>query len=252
MVRMLPFSHILNFDESQFQEVERRRALRYAPSRLFRLQATIEVADEPRLAQIIDLSPGGAGLKVFGPSYPRNTEAKLHLRVDDVWLEFHCRIAHVRAMTAGFRLGVEARFADFAEKKAYLQLLQPVAIGCAFRPMPGEDVRQLDPGLHKLVFSGRPGAELSIWCREDSSGPPQCFLLQLDDYLVRGALGESELRIFSRKYMVLPTKKKPAPSFRKLPPKIQDEIGRLFQWTMLNLSKEVPSEIRTFLQGFKR
>jgi len=249
---MLPFSHILDFDESQLQEVERRREQRYVPGRPFRLQATIDVDGEPRIAQIMDLSPGGAGLKVFGPSYQRGTEAKLHLMVDDVWLEFRCRIAHVRAMTAGSRLGLTACFADFAEKKAYLQLLQPVAIGSVFRPVPADDIRQLDPGLHKLVFSGRPGAELNVWCQGDAYGPPQSFLWQLDDYLVRGALGGEEMQIFSSKFMVVPSKKNPGPSFRKLSPKIREEIRRLFQWTMLNLSKEVPAEIRTFLQGFKQ
>jgi len=249
---MLPFSHILNFEESQLQEVERRREQRYIPGRLFPLQATIDIDGEPRLAKIVDLSPGGAGLQVSGPAYQRDTEAKLHLMIDDVWLDFRCRVAHVRAMSAGCRLGLMAVFDDFAQKKAYLQLLQPVAIGSVFRPVPSEEIRQPEPGLHKLVFSGRPGAELAVWRRDDGNGPPQSFMWQLDDYLVRGALGGDELLIDSRKYMMLPTRRNPGPSFRKLPPKVREEILRLFHWTMLNLSKEIPADIRTFLQEFKR
>jgi hypothetical protein len=249
---MLPFSHILDFDESKFQEVERRRAQRYMPGRLFPLQATIDVEGESRLARIIDLSPGGAGLRVSGPTYQRDTEAKLHLMIDEVWLEFRCRIAHVRAMSGGCRIGLMAIFDNFAEKKAYLQLLQPVAIGSVFRPVPNEEIRQPEPGLHKLAFSGRPGAELNVWCQRDSNGPPQSFLWLLDDYLVQGALGGDELQIHSRKYMVVPTKKKPGPTYRKLPPKVREEIRRLFHWTMLNLSKEIPVDIRAFLQEFKK
>jgi len=248
---MQPFSHILDFEESRFQEVERRRAQRYVPGRLFPLQATIDIEGESRLARIIDLSPGGAGLQVPGPAYQRDTEANLHLMIDDIWIEFRCRIAHVRAIAAGCRIGLTASFENFAQKKAYLQLLQPVAIGSVFRPVPNEEIRQPEPGLHKLVFSGRPGAELDVWCQRDSSGLPQAFLWQLDDYLVKGSLGADELQIHSRKYMMVPTRKKPQPTYRKLPPKMRAEIHRLFHWTMLNLSKEVPVDIRTFLQDFK-
>ena len=249
---MLPFSHILDFDESKLQEVERRRALRHVPSRLFPLQATIDVDGETRLARIVDLSPGGAGLQVAGPAYQRDLEAKLHLMIDDVWLEIRCRIAHVRVMAAGSRVGLMALFDDSAQKKAFLQLLQPVAIGSSFRPVATEDIRQPEPGLHKLVFSGRPGAELNVWCQRDSSGPPQTFLWQLDDFLVQGKLGGDELQIHSRKYMMVPTRKKPGPTYRKLPPKVREDIRRLFHWTMLNLSKDIPVDIRVFLQEFKR
>lgn len=245
------FSHILDFKEDQLQEEERRRAQRHIPGRPFPLQATIDVGGEPRIAKIIDLSPGGAGLKVPGPSYPRGTMAKLHLMIAEVWIEFPCRVAHVRTMAAGSRVGLTACFDDLAVKKSYLQLLQPVAIGSAFRPVPTEDVRQPEAGLHKLVYLGRPGAELDVWCQDDSSGPPQSFLWQLDDYLVRGSVGADDLQIFSRKYLMVPTRKNPGPAYRKLPPRIRAEIRRLFHWTMLNLSKEIPADIRIFLQGFK-
>jgi hypothetical protein len=245
------FSHILDLKEDQPQEVERRRAQRYVPGRPFPLQATIEVGGEPRIAKIIDLSPGGAGLKVPGPSYLRGMSAKLLLTIADVWIEVPCRVAHVKTMTGGARVGLTACFDDLAAKKGFLQLLQPVAIGSTFRPVPTEDVRQAETGLHKLVYYGRPGSELNVWCQDDSSGPPQSFLWQLDDYMVRGAVDGDDLHIHSKKYMLVPTRKKPGPTFRKLPPKIRAEIRRLFHWTMLNLSKEVPADIRVFLQGFK-
>jgi hypothetical protein len=172
--------------------------------------------------------------------------------IDDVWIDFRCRIAHVRAIAAGCRIGLTACFDDLEEKKAYLQLLQPVAIGSAFRPVPTEEIRQPQSGLFKLVFSGRPGAELDVWCQRDANGPPQTFLWQLDDYQVKGTLGSDELQIHSQKYMMVPTKKKPGPSYRKLPVKVREEIRRLFHWSMLNLSKEIPVDIRVFLQEFKR
>ncbi len=246
---MLLFSRILDFEDHQIREVERRREQRYVPGKNFALQATIDVDGEPRNARIIDLSPGGAGLRVAGPAYTRGVLAKLHLMIDDSWVEFACTIAHVRALPSGCRLGLTAGFASFAEKKAYLQLLQPVAIGSVFRATSPDEVRQMDPGMHKLVFTGRPGSELNVWRQGDADGPFHSLHWQLDDYIVQGAVG-SELQVYSRKYMIAPTKAKAgSPTYRKLPADVQEEIARLFRWTMLNLPKDIPTDVRTFVQG---
>lgn len=249
---MLLFSRILDFEDNQIKEVERRREQRYIPGRPFPLQATIDVEGEPRNARIIDLSPGGAGLQVSGPVYTRGTPTKLHLMLEESWMEFACTIAHVRSLPSGCRLGLTANFASFEEKKAYLQLLQPIAIGSVFRAVPADEVRQIDPGMHKVVFTGRPGTELNLWRQGDGNGPLRSFLCEMDDYLVQGALGGEEMQITSKKYMVAPTRLKPdGPSFRKLPAGMRDEIRLLFRWTMMNLPKDMPVEIRTFMQGFE-
>lgn len=248
---MLLFSRILDFEQNRIQEIERRREQRYVPGRAFPLQATIEVDDEPRNAHIVDLSPGGAGLRVAGPSYTRGSLARLHLMIEDSWMEFACTIAHVKTLSSGCRLGVTAGFASFAEKKAYLQLLQPVAIGSLFRLVPSDEVRQMDPGLHRTVYTGRPGTELAIWREGDADGSYHSFNWQVDDYIVQGSVGSEELQIHSRKYMVAPTRSKPgAPTYRKLPNEMRDEICRLFRWTMMNLPKDIPADLRKFIQGF--
>jgi hypothetical protein len=246
------FSRILDFEENQIKEVERRREQRYVPGKPFPLQATIEVDGEPRSARIMDLSPGGAGLQVAGPTYTRGSLAKLHLMIEQHWMEFACTIAHVRTLPSGCRLGLTAGFASFAEKKAYLQLLQPIAVGCMLRLVPNEEVRQVDPGMHKVVYSGRPGTELAVWQRGDANGPLHSFHWQMDDYLVQGAVGTAELQIFSRKYLVAQSGiRTGVPTFRKLPGAMRDEIRQLFRWTMMNLPKEVPAEIRNLMLGFE-
>jgi PilZ domain len=249
---VLLFSRILDFEEDQIKEVERRREQRYAPGRPFPLQATIEVDGEPRSARIIDLSPGGAGLQVSGPSYARGSLAKLHLMIEESWMEFACTIAHVRTLSSGCRLGLTAEFASFAQKKAYLQLLQPIAIGSLFRPVPADEVSQVDPGMHKMLFTGRPGTELNVWCQSDASGPLYSFFCEMDDYLVQGARGAAEMLISAKKYMVDPARSKTAtPAFRKLPAGMRDEIRLLFRWTMMNLPKDLPAEVRSFMQEFE-
>lgn len=245
---MLPFRHILDFDEGQLQEVERRREQRHVPGFCFPLQATFEVVGVPRLAKIIDLAPGGVGLLVPGPGCQKDAQARLHLLIEDVWLEFHGRIAHVHTLSSGSRIGLTACFSNFADKKAYLQLLQPVAIGSTYRPVPPEEVRQFETDLHKLVFAGRPGSELNVWCQGDNNGVPKAFLWKLDDYLVQGEMPGGELKIHSEKHLLAPSNAPQNQVFRKLPPKITAEIHRLCRWTMLNLSKEIPPHIRTYLQ----
>ena len=247
---VLLFSRILDFEENETKETERRLEQRYVPGRPFPLYATIEVDGEPRNARILDLSPGGAGLQVAGPTYSAGSSVKLHLMLEESWMEFPCTIAHIRTLPVGCRLGLAARFENFAAKKAYLQLLQPVAIGSVLRPSPPDEVRQDDPANHRLVFTGRPGTELNVWRQGDSLGELFSFLWQMDDYLVRGDTTVGVVDIVSRKYMMTPSRTKTAPSFRKLPVGVKDEIRRLFRWTMMNLPKEVPGDIRTFLQGF--
>jgi hypothetical protein len=247
---VLLFRRILNIEKSQARQMERRRERRYTPGRPFPLYASIEVEGEPRTAKVIDLSPGGAGLQVSGPSYAIGSAAKLHLMLEESWMEFPCRIAHVKTLPAGCRLGLEARFENFAVQKAYLQLLQPVAIGSAMRPVPPEEVRQDDPAMHKLVFSGTPGTELNVWRLGDATGELHSFLCQMDDYLVRGDTTTGVMQVTTRKQMERSAGAKLTTSPFKMRRAADTEIRLLFRWTMMNLPKEVPGDIRTFLQGF--
>ena len=247
---VLLFRRILNFEKSQARQMEQRGERRYTPGRPFPLYATIDVEGEPRSAKIIDLSSGGAGLQVAGPSYREGSDAKLHLMLENSWMEFPCRIAHVKTLPVGCRLGLEARFENFAAQKAYLQLLQPVVIGSAMRPVPPEEVRQADPAMHKLAFTGTPGTELYVWRQGDATGELHSFIWQMDDYLVRGDTTTGVMQVTTRKQLERSGGGKPATAPFKLRGGADDEIRLLFRWTMMNLPKEVPGDIRTFLQGF--
>jgi len=170
--------------------------------------------------------------------------------LDDSWLELSCRIAHVRALPVGSRIGLTAQFADFADRKGYLQLLLPVSIGSAFRAASPEETLQTEPDFHKVIFTGRPGTELNVWYEGTARGPLFSFVCQIDDYVVQGAKGQAELQIFSRQTGLPDASRKRGSGAGKLPKPVRDEIHRLFRWTVLNLSPEVPPEVRTFLQDF--
>ncbi len=247
---VLLFRRILNFEKAQARQLERRRERRYSPGKPFPLYATIDVDGEPRSAKIIDLSLSGAGLQVSGPSYMAGSDAKLHLMLEDSWMEFPCRIAHVKTLPAGCRLGLEAKFQDFDSQKAYLQLLQPVVIGSAMRPEPSEEVRQEEPDMYKMVFTGTQGAELDVWRQGDMTGELHSFLWLMDDYVVRGDTTTGVMQVTSRKLMERQAGKKVTAAPFKLRGAADGEIRLLFRWTMMNLPKEVPGDIRTFLQGF--
>jgi hypothetical protein len=247
---VLLFSRILNIKKSQARQMERRLERRYQPGRHFPLLATIDVEGEPRAAKVLDLSAHGAGLQVSGPSYRLGLDAKLHLMLEDTWMEFPCRVAHVKTLSAGCRLGLAAQFENFATQKAYLQLLQPVALGSAMRPVPGEEIRQDEPELYKSAFTGLPGTELQVWRQGDPMGELVSFVCEFDEFVVRGDTSVGVLQIASRKQVPrLPSKLRPAVP-RKLAGGLHEEVRLLFRWTMLNLPKEVPGDIRTYLQGF--
>jgi hypothetical protein len=247
---VLLFSRILNIKKSQARQMERRLERRYPPGRQFPLLATIDVEGEPRAAKVLDLSAHGAGLQVSGPAYCKGSYAKLHLMLEETWMEFPCLIAHVKTLPAGCRLGLTAKFEDFAAQKAYLQLLQPVALGSAIRPISNDEIRQDEPELHKAVFTGLPGTELNVWRQGDPMGELISFLWEMDDYVIRGETAVGVLQISSRKQMPRPASRAKTAAPRKLPGGVHDEVRLLFRWTMLNLPKEVPGDIRTFLQGF--
>lgn len=247
---MLLFSRILDFKQKQILEVERRREQRYIPGKPFPLYATIEVDGEPRNVKIIDLSPNGVGLHVAGPTYAVGLSAILHLMLDEVWMKFPCRIAHIRSLAVGSRLGLVAEFENFAAQKAYLQLLQPVAIGSVFRTVPPEEVRQNDPDLYRQAFTGRSDTELNIWRQTGETGTLLGFLWRFDDYMVRGDMKNEGLQIYSRNQLVRRSRSKKAPVLGKLPIVVKREIQQLFRWSMMNLSKDIPADIRTFLQSF--
>jgi hypothetical protein len=76
------------------------------------------------------------------------------------------------------------------------------------------------------------------------------FVCEFDEFVVRGDTSVGVLQIASRKQVPrLPSKLRPAVP-RKLAGGLHEEVRLLFRWTMLNLPKEVPGDIRTYLQGF--
>ena len=244
------FNRILNFKKSQARQKEHRQERRYPPGRSFPLFATIEVEGEPRNAKVLDISPGGVGLQVAGPSYTVGAEAKLYLLIEATCMEISCRIAHLKILPVGSRLGLTAKFANLAEEKAFLQLLQPIVLGSAMRQVPSDEVTQDDPTMHKLVFTGTPGTELTVWRQYDASGDLSSYLWQMDDYLVRGDAAVGVMQLSKHRPMGKPYQRKSAEPSGKLRGAIDAEIRQLAHWTMLNLPKEVPGDIRTFLQGF--
>lgn len=245
------FNRILDFKESLARQKELRRDRRYTPGRNFPLYATIDVGGEPRNAKVLDLSPGGAGLQVAGPSYTVGAFAKLHLMLDKLWMEFPCLIAHLKTLPVGCRLGLTARFENPEAEMAFLQLLQPVVLGSAMRPVPPEDVRQDEPTLHKQVFTGTPGTELTVWRQYDAMGDLRSFLWQMDEFLVRGDATVGTMQLFTRDQLARPVRSKRSAPSGKLRGIVDGEVRQLFRWTMQNLPREVPADIRSFLQGFE-
>lgn len=246
---MTVFNRILAFKETLSRQREQRGERRYPPGRNFPLIATIEVNEDPRNAKILDLSARGAGLQVAGPPYRVGDAAKLNLLLDTLSMEFPCRIAHLKPLPVGCRLGLEAQFDNPETEAAFIQLLQPVVLGSSLRPVPPEDVQQNDPTMHMQYFTGTTGTDLSVWRQYDVTGDLTSFMWRMDDFIVRGEAAVGVMQLFTRQDMDKPAKGKRKPN-GKLRGPIDGEIRQLFRWTMQNLPKEVPGDIRSFLQGF--
>jgi hypothetical protein len=72
----------------------------------------------------------------------------------------------------------------------------------------------------------------------------------MDEYVIHGETAEGVLQISSRKPKSRPSLPAKAAGPRKLHKPVHDEVKLLFHWTMLNLPKEVPGDIRSYLQAF--
>jgi hypothetical protein len=104
--------------------------------------------------------------------------------------------------------------------------------------------------LHLATFTGLPGTELNVWRVGDPTGEFSSFLWQIDDYIVRGEAAGGVVQISSRNQLPRPSPRVKPVAPKKLAAGVHDEVRLLFRWTMMNLPKEVPGDIRTFLQGF--
>jgi hypothetical protein len=249
---VLLFRRIFNFEKAKVaQMTENRRNTRYTPGAGFPLQAYLHLARyEWKAGQVQNLSGMGIGLlleRETKTAAGQDLKVKLVLGGQELVLE--CRLVHVEPRPSGVFFGLDLIFDNFEKQKAYLQFLQPVALGQSLQPVAAERVVQNEPQFIKQVFRGEGDCVLTVWLAKTMGTPLHSFEFQMDEYFCHADVQSGVLEAYLREKSDSHKGKLSNPVFDQTGG-LRDEIRQLFRWILPNLSPAVPADVRAFLQRF--
>ncbi len=250
---MLLFRRIFDFKKSSVPRLEQRHSHRYAPGKEFPLRARLQVGIDPWPGRVLNLSTQGLGLLLDRDAgISAGQTGRLHLELDHYELEFNARLAHVEAKADGWHYGLTFSFDDFSAQKTYLQLLQPISIGCSLLPMAvnAASLGKLAPA--DVAFRGESDSELNFWRENSPANSLHRFEFLLPGYLIKADTRTRQLDVTLRP----PTDRPEAESISAVPLDLSDDakadVRQLFRWIVPNVPSSLPIEIRMFLQSFAR
>lgn len=245
------FRRIFNFEKAEVDKIEQRLNHRFTPGAAFPLQAWLLTGDRETPAKIDNISGNGLGLILGDPAIPAETgqDVRIRLALAAHQQTLKGRLVQVRAEGKNRFCGVDLSRGDFLEKKAYLQLLQPVAIGQSLLAVPAERVVQNEPQFIKQVYRGEDQSALTVWLEKSSGTPLHSFEFEMHDYFCRADAKSGILEAYVREAADSHKGKLSNPVF-DTSGDLQAEIRQLFRWILPNLARPVPDDIRAFLQRF--
>jgi hypothetical protein len=250
---VLLFRRIFNFKKAKVAEqLEHRLNARYTPGAAFPLQAKLGVAEHDWPAKVQNISGNGIGLLVGrDATVAVGQSARVRLLLKDYQFEVEGRLTHVKPQARGIYCGAALVFDDFIVQKAYLQLLQPIAIGQSLRPVAADRIIQNEPQFIKQVYRGESDCVLTVWLAMTMGTPLHSFEFRMHDYFCRAKMETGVLEAYQLEATESHKAKLTNPVFDRTGG-LQDEIRQLFRWIVPNLSQSVPDDIRAGLQGFAR
>lgn len=247
---MLIFRRIFNFEKEKVAQLNHRLNHRYIPGAAFPLQARLMAASKEWPARVLNISGNGVGLLVARESaVTADQSVRVRFELDKHQLDVPARLAHLRPHEKGIYCGLGMNFDDFLLQKAYLQLLQPIAIGQSLQPVPADRVIQNEPQFIKQVYRGESDSVLTVWLAMTMGTPLHSFEFRMHDYFCRAMTETGVLEAYTLESTDEHKAKLTNPVF-DLSGELHDEIRQLFRWIVPNLSKAVPDDVRALLQNF--
>jgi hypothetical protein len=249
---MLLFKRILNFTRSSVADSEQRGAERYPVGPAVQFKATVTLLrhddhgkPDPRgrlgpdfAGKVLNLSTLGASVQLPPDAFAHHGEpCHFKLGLEDYHLDIAGKVAYFRAYPAHATCGVAFDFDFFEVRKAYLQLLEAVAIGASLAPVGAGEIKPDATGLDKEVYRGKDGAQLAVW-REGPDGDILRFDFRMNDYGVRWSAGLTELETYAA------GRKSVGDELTRAE---HEEVSWLFCLAVPNLAKAVQADVRKFL-----
>ncbi|AOS44700.1 PilZ domain protein [Lacunisphaera limnophila] len=244
---MLFFKKILESKKPE-APTDRRVAARYAVLPGFPLKTVLNIAGRDDLGELlkgegmdwtgklINLSATGARVQMPRTMLAqRGDPCRLKLDMQGYELVVPGTIAHVTERRDSLVFGLTLNLAASGTAAAFRQLVELVALGSTLK-----QVKPLQPdesGYMAEQYAGEPESRLIVW-RQLAGREVAAFEFQLKDCVVRGLAGRAGLECFTGTEGAT---RRPASGVRG------EEILRLYQWVVLNLAPELPTDVRTFL-----
>jgi hypothetical protein len=248
---MLFFKRVLDVRKPPTVASDRREALRFAVSRQFPIQTVLNIAGRDKSGDpltnkdgrgwdwpglLVDISKSGVRIQVpLTVQVRRGDEGLLKLDVEGYKLEVPCAVAHVEEKNDVTWCGLMLTLPTSEIEDSFNQLLDLVALGSSLKL-----VRPQNPdesGYLLECFEGEISSRLSLW-RHKQDRRVSAFEFRMKDCFVRGLEGGADLEFFTGT---------DATSGRVASQEKGEEIRRLYQWVVLNLSPAVPADAREFL-----
>lgn len=262
---MLLFKRILDFKKTEGGLFDKRGAKRYRVGAKFPLKAKITLSARDGQGQVLpagkgsamdwggqltDLSSSGANLRLHPAAIAKSGEScSLKLELDHKLFELEATVAHYRIVQQYVSCGVVLKFPDAHSRKAYLQLMEPVAIGSTLEAIAAARVKQDRPGLTKEQYHGESATVLSVW-RDHPGKTPKVFELLVHDFCIQGTAEAPGLKISFRDGAKVGKRVSQPAMPIPMSPGHQGEVRSFFQFIGQNLGKGVPPEVRKFLELF--
>jgi hypothetical protein len=152
-------------------------------------------------------------------------------------------IAYFRNFTQYSLCGLSFTYPDDATRQSYLQLLEMVVLGSSVK---ASGKAKAPNGLTRETYKGAKETRLNVW-RNASSETISHFEFRIDDCYIRGHAQNFKLEVDSAEgeHGLAPAGRTSAFS-----PAKHAEVKQLFRWVVTNFTKEVPGNIRKFLEMF--
>ncbi len=243
------FKRILRFKKETIQQQELRHAQRYPIAAESPLQCVVQLGSRYRSAQPLNLSGSGVSLRLpKDVEVTRGQTCRITFAVEKYQLPVNATIVHLRRDDRHVTIGFSLQFSDFENQQAYLQLLDPIAIGTTLAPLANDGLRFAEPGIITDRYESPADAQLTVW-RSFAGQALLGFEFQLHENYVRcrGTPPQLEVYTSTGTAPVLPGYN--APTLRKAGDKSAD-IRRHFRWVVPHLGKAIPEDVRAFLAQF--
>jgi hypothetical protein len=259
------FKHILDFKKSAMAKLrDKRKTKRYYVGPAFPLKATIVLPDTDTTGRkaksgdkpdagrnwggsLFNMSNVGLSLQLPPAAVAtRGEKTSVTLSLDGHELKLPCTIAHFRVQNATAYCGLTLDDGTLTQSKAYLQLLEAVALGSTLAP--AEGMAHDRPGLRSERYKSARPAILTAW-RDEEKGELVGFELVLGDHCLHGEAKRPALEIFSSKAAGKAAAWS-APGFGVSDGVENEELRKLFRWIALNLSRAVPTDLREMMRFF--